>query len=394
MHVRHQREVRPVGCLGGDGHTDHQAKGLGLGVGIEKADDAEEGAVGEAEGEQPRLPSPERAARPVQGIADEAAEGPRDEVQQAVHGRPVPGAGLAEGGELVEVVGAQEGDDGDLGAEGAEVGSDQGDGGERGDGLGGLRHRRFLDELPAGCGEEILLGDDGVVGVVAGRRGWLVKLDLVVGGAPGFPAAGVGLGGADEHVPGGQLLIQRAMSGGPCSGRRVWTEKDHSQGGGDDQDEGDEEGDPPRDPRSQVLRVDERVEDCRHDEVGHATTCVAPTGRESVGGSDDVLVEECGRPDFASDERRAEDAGEASQNDQAGGAGHGSSQGGRDCTSDQDGDVSSSRTKPIAGKTSDDTENATGTRTFSNREGWKGLKEPTLRSERRCLRWQCLAAKA
>lgn len=50
------------------------------------------------------------------------------------------------------------------------------------------------------------------------------------------------------------------------------------------------------------MSSNERVEDCRHDEVCNATTSVAPSSCQSIGRPDNVLVEEACAPDLARDE--------------------------------------------------------------------------------------------
>lgn len=61
----------------------------------------------------------------------------------------------------------------------------------------------------------------------------------------------------------------------------------------------------------------ERVKDCGHDEVGDATTSVAPSTSQCVGGTDDVLVEEAGTPDLARHKSGTQHANEEACNIQA-----------------------------------------------------------------------------
>ena len=66
--------------------------------------------------------APEGAGVAVDGVADDAARGPEDEVQETKQCRPVPGAGLAEFREVLGVVSTQDGVDAELGSERAEIG--------------------------------------------------------------------------------------------------------------------------------------------------------------------------------------------------------------------------------------------------------------------------------
>lgn len=124
VHVRHEREVGAVAGLEEDGHEGDQAKHLGRRVvRVDAADDDEQRARDASAQHDPELLAPQVVARRLEDeVADDAAEGPRDKVEEAEHGGPVGRARLAQPGEVLEVVGAQDRVDGQLAAKGAEVG--------------------------------------------------------------------------------------------------------------------------------------------------------------------------------------------------------------------------------------------------------------------------------
>lgn len=85
-----------------------------------------------------------------------------------------------------------------------------------------------------------------------------------------------------------------------------------------------------------VLVTDETVVDGGHDEVGDTATCITKATGESIGGTDNILVEEAGRPDLAGDEGAAKNADEEADGIQAGHVFHAASAEGRDGASEED----------------------------------------------------------
>lgn len=108
------------------------------------------------------------------------------------------------------------------------------------------------------------------------------------------------------------------VSLGPLAGRGIGAEGDHTEGGGDDDNQGHNKGDAPG-LAVGVPAALERVEDGRHDEVGDAAAGVAPPAGQCVGRAHDVLVEEARRPHHAWDKGAAQDADEESADVEAGG---------------------------------------------------------------------------
>lgn len=58
----------------------------------------------------------------------------------------------------------------------------------------------------------------------------------------------------------------------------------------------------------QTSLVNKRVEDGRHQEVGDATASIAKTTSEGIGSTNNILVEEAGRPDLTRNEAATENA--------------------------------------------------------------------------------------
>ena len=280
MHMRHEREQPPIAGLLEESEAGDEADERGLGIWLQEANHEQEDAGHEAQGVNQHLLAPERARVPVDGVAEGAARGAEDEVQEPEHGGPGPGAGLAELGEGLGVVGSQDRVDAEFGAEGAEVGDAEGEGRERQDGLCGALDRRLFDQFPARGGEEVIFLRLrlGVVALAAGG----VELDGVVGEAGGgagvdawrYPFAVFARGG-EEGVAHVEVALHFLRPRGPGTRGRVGAGQDHGQGGEGDQDEWDHERNAPGDVLGQVLVADERVEDGGHDEIGHAAACVA-----------------------------------------------------------------------------------------------------------------------
>lgn len=350
VHVRHEREVGAVAGLEEDGHEGDQAEDLGgRVVRVDAADDDEQGARDAPAQHDPELLAPQVVARRLEDqVADDAAEGPRDKVEEAEHGGPVGRARLAQAGEVLEVVGAQDRVDGQLAAEGAEVGRHvegrlQAE--EHPDALG---ERRLGHDLALGCRAHLLLRHGRLVVpvgpvlplvvVVVGHCSAVLLLllaDRKAGGAvlvrddtrhvdhAALDAASGGIrrlgavGGSRDAVR-VEVDVGLEVPLGPLAGRGVGAEGDHAEGGGDDDDQGHDKGDAPG-LAVGIPAAFERVEDGRHDEVGNAAAGVAPAAGERVGRAHDVLVEEARRPHHAGDKGAAEDADEEAADVETGG---------------------------------------------------------------------------
>ena len=105
MHVRHEPEDGAVGPLKEEGHPGHEAEHGALVVTVREADGDLEGAREDGVGVHEILLAPDPRAG-IDCVREEAAEGSEGDVEEAEHGRPPAGARLAEGLEVLEVVGA------------------------------------------------------------------------------------------------------------------------------------------------------------------------------------------------------------------------------------------------------------------------------------------------
>jgi len=101
---------------------------------------------------------------------------------------------------------------------------------------------------------------------------------------------------------------------GPLSCWGIWAEDEHGDCGCGNEDKRDDEGNSPCDMSGQVLLADEGVKNRRHDEISNPTARVAPSSRERVRSTDNILIEKAGRPDLARDERATENTDEKSKN--------------------------------------------------------------------------------
>ncbi|KAA8576641.1 hypothetical protein EYC84_006730 [Monilinia fructicola] len=121
VYVRHEGEVGAVAGFEEEAHAGDQGEHGGGGLGVCEADGEEEGAGEEAEGEEVQFLGLDVVRAVVEEVGEHAAEGAEDDVEEAEGGGVAAAAGFAEGGEVVEVVGAEDAVDCELGAEGAEV---------------------------------------------------------------------------------------------------------------------------------------------------------------------------------------------------------------------------------------------------------------------------------
>lgn len=255
VHVRHEAEDGPVGALEEEGHAGHEAEHGALVAAVREPDGDLEGPRDDGVGVDEVLLAPDAGAG-VDGVGEEAAQGAEGDVEQAEHGGPAAGARLPEGGEVFEVVGAEDGVDGELGAEGAEVAA-AGDEGLQGEDDGHrLLEAGFADDLAAGDVEHLLLADLGFVveaalalagGVVFDLGVWVAGRRARFGGRRRL--VGGDLPGDLDDVAGDAVLIEVLLGGevafAPFSGRGVGADQQQCYGDGDDDNERDDESHPP-----------------------------------------------------------------------------------------------------------------------------------------------------
>ena len=131
VHVRHEGKVGAVAGLEedcGDGHdADHDADVEPVLLRrVDAPDDDEQRAGEQAAGRDPALLHPQVAPEAVvEQVGDDAAHGPRDEVEEPEDGGVVARLGLVQVREVGLVVGAEDRVDGQLAAKGARVGGDE-----------------------------------------------------------------------------------------------------------------------------------------------------------------------------------------------------------------------------------------------------------------------------
>ena len=109
--VGHEAEDGAVGALEEEGHARDEAEHGALVVAVGEADGDLERAGDDGIRVDEVLLAPDAGAG-VDGVGEESARGPAHDVQQTEHGGPAAGARLAEGFEVLEVVGAEDGVDG------------------------------------------------------------------------------------------------------------------------------------------------------------------------------------------------------------------------------------------------------------------------------------------
>ena len=254
MHVRHEAEDGAVGALEEEAQARHEAEHGALVVAVRQADGELEDARQDRVDVHEVLLPPD-AGVPVDLVGEEAADGPEDDVEEAEHGGPAAGARLAEGLEVLDVVGAQDGVDGQLGAKGAEVAAAGDEGLEGEDDGHRLLEAGLLDNLPAGDVEHLLFANLGFVGKAALAFAGGVVFDLGVRIAvrrarfKRCGLLGVDLAWDLDDVTGdavfGQILLGGEVAFAPFTSRGVGADNQQGDGGDDDDDEWDNEGDSP-----------------------------------------------------------------------------------------------------------------------------------------------------
>lgn len=165
--MRHQGEIRAVASFQEEGHAGDEAEHGMFVVWVREADGEEEDTGDDAGEVDPDLLAPDVAVA-VDDVGDDAAGGAEGDIEEAEHGGPAAGAGLKEVGEVLDVVGAEDGIDGELGAERAEVATCQDEGLRAEDDGHGFFEAGFLDDLAAGGVKHLLLPNLGLVVMVGG----------------------------------------------------------------------------------------------------------------------------------------------------------------------------------------------------------------------------------
>ena len=229
MDVGHEAEDGAVGALEEEGEAGDEAEHGALGVAVREADGELEDAGEDGVGVHEVFLAPDAGAA-VDGVGDEAADGPAGDVEEAEHGGPAAGARLAEGLEVLEVVGAQDGVDGELGAKGAEVAAAGDEGLEGEDDGHRLLEAGLLDDFPAGDVEHLLFANLGFVGKAALALAGGVVLDLCVwitvrrAGFERYRFLGIDLARDLDDVTGDAMFSQILLGGEvafapfPCRG--------------------------------------------------------------------------------------------------------------------------------------------------------------------------------
>lgn len=169
--VRDEGKVGTIPGFHEDGHECDKSNHSIKVVRVQHADDDEEYTAHDADEVDPELLRPEAAVGVlVDQVADEAAQRASHDVEETEHGGPATRLGLAKVGEVLEVVGSEDGVDGKLAAEGAEVAS--------------AEHDCLWGGYDLHCFFEGRLDDDLVLGFVddlAIRRGGGGGFDVALG---------------------------------------------------------------------------------------------------------------------------------------------------------------------------------------------------------------------
>ena len=164
-HTGHEGEVSSVAGFEEEGHSRNEAEHRTLIIGVDDANGNEEGAGDEGEGVDQSFLAPHSGSS-VQIVGDDASQGSEHDVEETEHGGPVARAGLLELGEVLEVVGAEDGVDGKFGAEGAKVASGGHEGLQREDNGHCLLECWLDDDFAASSVEHLLFADLGFAIIV------------------------------------------------------------------------------------------------------------------------------------------------------------------------------------------------------------------------------------
>lgn len=150
----------------------------------------------------------------------------------------------------------------------------------------------------------------------------------------------------------GEVLLHGEMTLAPLAGWGVRAQDQHANGGDGDADEGNDEGNAPGDVWSEALICDEAVENGGHEKVCDASSCIAETASQGIGGTNDVLVEEASGPDLTWDEAATQNADEESKSEKARRAVDGPGQGCGYRACEETTGKGPSRSKSITGRSS------------------------------------------
>ena len=216
--MRHEAEDGAVGALEEEGEAGNETEHGALIFAVAEADGELKGAGEEQVCVDEVFLSPDAGAG-VDGVGEEAANGAEGDVEETEHGGPAAGAGLAEGFEVLEVVGAEDGVDGELGAKGAEVAAAGDEGLEGEDDGGGFLEGGLADDFAPGDVEHLLLANLGFVVeapfAVAGGVVLDLRVRVTVRGA-GFQGSGLfggNLPGDLDDIAGDAVFSQVLLSG-------------------------------------------------------------------------------------------------------------------------------------------------------------------------------------
>lgn len=190
--MRHQPEIRPVARLQEKGHAGHEPKHGMLILRVRQADRDQEHAGNNGHAMDEELLAP--YARPlIDQVAEHTSERTEDDVEKTEHRSPVAATTLFEGGEILDVVCAEDAVDGEFAAEGAEIGAclDEGLSGE--DDGESLAEGGFDDDFAASGVEHLLFSDLGFVGKASDLlrlHGFEPELLFIVGATAATGAVG------------------------------------------------------------------------------------------------------------------------------------------------------------------------------------------------------------
>lgn len=266
--MRYKSEICAIACFVEESHATNQTHHGRQVFGIRKTNGNQHGAGHDTGEMDPGLLYPERVGVLVEQIANEAAGWPGDDVEETEHGCPPAAAGLAKGGEVLQVVGAQNRIDCKFPTERAEISCRERESLEGEDDREQCFRIGLLNDLPSGNVDHVVVS--GLSLLVRGAVGFALEVHLRV-------VSGSALGSLFAHQAGCHLWAGRLLSGravvdsqmtlGPFAGRGVGAKKQHSNGSRGDQDEWNDEGNSPRLAWRKTLSLDECVIDCRHNEA-------------------------------------------------------------------------------------------------------------------------------
>ena len=169
----HERVVRAIAGFEEERHAGDQTKHGTLRMGVGEPDGDEKGAGDDGE-EVDEVFLPPDIALLVDEVGDHPAHRSEDNVEEAEHGGPVAGAGLAELGKVLDVIGAEDGVDGQFRTKGAEITASGNHGLEGEDDSHCFLERGLDDDLATSSFEHGLLANLGFV--VKGTGGFACSI--------------------------------------------------------------------------------------------------------------------------------------------------------------------------------------------------------------------------